>query len=120
MTAFGVTLVVLGAVLLLIAAWGVVALPDALSRQHAATKAVTLAVALVCLGASLTAAQMGWTWRLLLIMGFLLATLPVASHLLARAALRESGLQAQAELAPQVGDVPSSLGADPTVTRRQG
>ena len=120
MTAFGVALLVLGAVLLLIAAWGVVALPDALSRQHAATKAGTLAVALVCLGAALAAGQAAWAWRLLLIMGFLLATLPVASHLLARAALRESGLQAQAQQAPRAGDAPPSLATAPAVTPRRG
>ena len=39
-----------GGVLLLIAAWGVIALPDALSRQHAATKAGTFALAMVCIG----------------------------------------------------------------------
>ena len=39
MKTLGLALCLLGAVLLLIAAWGVVRLPDALSRQHAATKA---------------------------------------------------------------------------------
>lgn len=99
----GALLVATGAVLLLIAAWGVIVLPDALARQHAATKAGTLALALVCLGAMLIARDTAWTWRLLLILGFLLATLPVASHLLARAALREAGLDAVATAAPLVG-----------------
>ena len=35
---------------MLVAAWGVVRLPDALSRQHAATKAGTLALAVFVLG----------------------------------------------------------------------
>ena len=97
-------LLVAGALLLVVAAWGVIALPDALSRQHAATKAGTLALALVGLGAAVAAADGAWWWRLALIVGFLLATLPVASHLLARAALREAGLEAQADAAPRVGD----------------
>lgn len=88
----GGVLVVIGAVLLVIAAWGVIVLPDALARQHAATKAGTLALALVCLGAMLIVQETAWTWRLLLIVGFLLSTLPVASHLLARAAVHEAGL----------------------------
>lgn len=83
-------LLLAGGGMLLLAAWGVLRLPDALSRQHAATKAGTLAVALVCLGAMLAAGETGWTLRLLVILVFLLVTLPVASHLLARAAVREA------------------------------
>lgn len=92
MTTLGGLLLAAGAVLLVIAAWGVIVLPDALARQHAATKAGTLALTLVCVGAMLVARDTAWTWRLLLILGFLLATLPVASHLLARAAVGEGGL----------------------------
>lgn len=83
-------LIVSAAVLLLIAAWGVIKLPDALARQHAATKAGTLALALACTGAMLAMPEWEWVRRLLLIVVFLLVTLPVASHLLARAAVRES------------------------------
>lgn len=83
-------LIVSAAVLLLIAAWGVIKLPDALARQHAATKAGTLALALACTGAMLAMPEWQWVYRLLLIVVFLLLTLPVASHLLARAAVRES------------------------------
>jgi len=83
-------LIVSAAVLLLIAAWGVIKLPDALARQHAATKAGTLALALACVGAMLVMPEWEWVRRLLLIVVFLLVTLPVASHLLARAAVRES------------------------------
>ena len=48
MTTLGGLLLAAGAVLLVIAAWGVIVLPDALARQHAATKAGTLALTLVC------------------------------------------------------------------------
>lgn len=97
-------LLVAGGLLLVVAAWGVIMLPDALSRQHAATKAGTLALALVCVGAMLAMRDIGWTWRLALILGFLLATLPVASHLLARAAVREAGNEAALARAPLLGD----------------
>ena len=75
----------LGTVSLLIAAWGVLALPDALARQHAATKAGTLAAALITLGAMAAEVDTGWWVRLVVILVFLFATLPVSSHMLARA-----------------------------------
>lgn len=108
MTALASFLLVTGAALLVLAAWGVVVLPDALSRQHAATKAGTLALALVCFGAMLLVRDGDWVWRLALILVFLLATLPVASHLLARAAVREAGRQRVLAAAPLVGRDPAS------------
>jgi len=104
MNVLAIVLVGLGSALLVIAAWGVIRLPDALSRQHAATKAGTLALALVFIGAWLFVPTVEWAWRLALILGFLMATLPVASHLLARAAIAEAGLDAQLRNAPRVGD----------------
>ncbi len=98
----GGVLVLGGAIALVIAAWGVLILPDALSRQHAATKAGTLALASICLGVALLAGDSQWTWRLLLIVIFLLTTLPVAAHLLARAAVREAGLERLIEAAPRI------------------
>ena len=92
MNILATVLILAAAVLLLIAAWGVIKLPDALARQHAATKAGTLALALLCVGAMLVMPEWEWVRRLLLIVVFLLVTLPVASHLLARAAVRESAV----------------------------
>lgn len=100
MTLLAAIFLFVGALLLVIAAWGVLRLPDALSRQHAATKAGTLAVAVVAVGAILAFPTLAWGWRLGLIVGFLLATLPVASHLLARAAIREGGLDREADAVP--------------------
>lgn len=102
----GSALILLGGALLLIAAWGVIRLPDALARQHAATKAGTLALASICVGGMLWAWDSGWTLRLLVILVFLLATLPVASHLLARAAVREGEALDELERAPEVGRAP--------------
>lgn len=107
MNLIAVLFLVGGGVMLVIAAWGVVALPDALARQHAATKAGTLALAMVCIGAILVSLSWDWGWRLLLIVGFLLATLPVASHLLARAAVREAGSIERVSQARLVGDDPA-------------
>jgi multicomponent Na+:H+ antiporter subunit G len=79
-----------GAALLVAAAWGVIVLPDALARQHAATKAGTLALVFISLGAGCAMPEGEWAWRLGLIVVFLWITLPLSSHLLARAAMRES------------------------------
>jgi multicomponent Na+:H+ antiporter subunit G len=89
--ALGLALCGLGVVVVLIAAVGVVRLPDALSRQHAATKAGTVGVGLLALGVAL--AEPAWVWRVGLLLALLLVTLPLASHALARAAVRgaESG-----------------------------
>jgi multicomponent Na+:H+ antiporter subunit G len=84
--------------IILLAAVGIIRLPDALSRQHAATKATTVAVMLFVVGTMLIVRQADWAWRLLVILCFLLLTLPLASHILGRAAYRED--KAQQDLPP--------------------
>jgi len=79
----------LAMIILVIAAVGILRLPDALARQHAATKAATLAVSLFALGLVLVAGEAAWTWRLLVLVVILLMTLPLASHALARAGIAE-------------------------------
>lgn len=96
-----------GGLLMVVAAWGVIVLPDALARQHSATKAGSFALAMVCIGAILFGQSVEWTWRLLLIVGFLMATLPVASHVLARAAVREGRMLDEVGQAPLIGDDPA-------------
>jgi multicomponent Na+:H+ antiporter subunit G len=78
-----------GGVVIIVAAIGVLRLPDALSRQHASTKAGTVAVMLFVVGTILIVQEAEWVWRLLVILLLLLLTLPLASHALARAAYRE-------------------------------
>jgi multicomponent Na+:H+ antiporter subunit G len=79
----------LAMLVLLVAAVGILRLPDALARQHASTKAGTLAVSLFVVGLALVAGEVAWTWRLLALVTFLLMTLPLASHALARAGVIE-------------------------------
>lgn len=79
----------LAMIILVIAAVGILRLPDALARQHAATKAATLAVSLFALGLGLAVGEAAWTWRLLVLVAILLMTLPLASHALARAGISE-------------------------------
>ena len=85
----GWTFCSVGVLVILVAAAGLVRLPDALSRQHAATKAGTVAVILFAIGTALIMQDTAWTWRLLLIVILLMLTLPLASIALARTAARE-------------------------------
>lgn len=85
----GWTLTFLGCAVLLVAAAGLFRLRDAVSRQHSATKAGTLGLGLILAGAALIGGGADWAGRLLAIALILFATLPVASHMLARAAARQ-------------------------------
>jgi multicomponent Na+:H+ antiporter subunit G len=76
-------------VILLIAAVGIVRLPDALARQHAATKAAALAVSIFAIGIGASAWNGEWAWKLALMTAILLLTMPLASHALARSGLAE-------------------------------
>jgi multicomponent Na+:H+ antiporter subunit G len=104
MSVFAFGLSALGIVLLLVAAAGLFRLPDALARQHAATKSVTLALGLVLVGAALHAGDAQWWWRIAAILVLLLATLPVAAHMLARAAARHAYTQEELRNAPNPDD----------------
>ncbi len=85
----GLILAMLGCVVLLIAAAGLFRLTDAVSRQHAATKAGTLGLGLILAGAALHGGDWAWGGRALTILVILFVTLPVASHMLARAAAKQ-------------------------------
>lgn len=75
-----------GAAVALVAAIGVVRLPDAFLRMHAATKAGMVGTGMILLGAGFAfGTPEGWM-RVALILVFLLVTTPVASHALGRAA----------------------------------
>ena len=88
MTVLGSIVLCAGATVLVVALYGVLTLPDALARQHAATKGATLGLWLMALGAALREPHVDMGLRLLLLVLVLLVTLPVASHALARAAAR--------------------------------
>jgi multicomponent Na+:H+ antiporter subunit G len=101
MTLLAFVLVALGVLLLLVAAAGLFLLPDALSRQHAATKSGTLALGLILIGAAVQAGDAGFSWRVGAVLVLLVVTLPVASHMLARAAARHAYSEAELESAPR-------------------
>ena len=81
-------LMLTGVAFTVIAAAGLVRLPDLFSRMHAATKATTLGLALVLLGAALRVETSGDAAKLLLVGAFTFLTAPVGAHVLGRSAYR--------------------------------
>lgn len=75
-----------GAFFMLVAAIGILKLPDLYQRLHASAKAATLGVALLLLGAALHSGDMGVVARCLMSIVFFILTAPVGAHLIARAA----------------------------------
>jgi multicomponent Na+:H+ antiporter subunit G len=78
----------LGALLAMVAAIGVLRLPDLLSRMHAATKPQVLGLVLVLLGLGFRLRDPGAIGILVLVGLFQLLTTPVANHMVGRASLR--------------------------------
>ena len=82
------TCMLLGALLALIAAIGVLRLPDLLSRMHAATKPQVLGLMLILIGLGFRLRDPGAVGVLVLIGLFQLLTSPVANHMVGRASFR--------------------------------
>ena len=75
-----------GALFSLIAAIGIVRLPDLYSRMHAASKAGTVGSGLLLLAVGIHSQDMSVLARALAGFVFFVLTAPIAAHLLARAA----------------------------------
>lgn len=84
----GCAFLLLGALFSLVAAIGVVRLPDLFTRMHAASKAGAVGGGLVLLAIALVSFDVGVALRAIVGFVFLLLTTPVAAHLLARASYR--------------------------------
>lgn len=82
------TCFVVGALLALVSAIGVLRLPDLLSRMHAATKPQVLGLLLVLTGLGFRLRDPSSIGILLLIALFALVTSPVANHMVGRASFR--------------------------------
>ncbi len=79
-------LLIAGALFALVAALGILRLPDLYTRMHAASKAGTVGSGLLLLAAGLHSGEMAVFARALAGFVFFILTAPVAAHLLARAA----------------------------------
>ena len=81
-------LVVAGGLFGLIAAIGMLRLPDMITRMHASTKAGTLGAGLIMAAVAIHFMEIGITLRAAAAILFLLLTAPVAAHVIGRAAYR--------------------------------
>ena len=85
LTAF---LLLTASTLALLAAIGLQRFDSVFARIHPATKAITLGVVTVAIGAAIQADSAGDTAKLLLVAVLQVVTSPIASHMVARAAYR--------------------------------
>lgn len=88
MEAVAAALMLIGATFCFLAAIGLVRFPDLYTRLHAASKAGTLGAGLILLAVALISGDLAVFLRSMLGVLFLVATAPIAAHLLGRAALR--------------------------------
>lgn len=75
----------LGAAFVLLAAIGILRMPDTFLRMAVTTKAATLGVGLLLVAAAMYFNDMSTTTRVLAIIVFILLTAPVGAHLIGRA-----------------------------------
>jgi multicomponent Na+:H+ antiporter subunit G len=83
-----VGLMVIGVVFMLLAAVGIVRMPDLLTRMQTTTKASTLGIGCLLIGVMIHFAELGVSARVVAIIAFVFLTAPVAAHVIARAGYR--------------------------------
>ena len=76
---------VVGTIFMLIAAIGLLRLPDLYTRMHAVTKAGTLGVGLLLVSAAVAFGDISVITRALVALLFVLLTAPVSAHMIGRA-----------------------------------
>jgi len=78
----------IGGIFLLLGGLGIYRMPDVLNQAQAGTKASTLGIVSLLIG--LIFLRPDWGFKLLIIILFFLSTSPLASHAIARAALKRN------------------------------
>lgn len=79
----------LGGFFALIAAVGVLRLPDVLTRMHASTKAGVLGSSLILIGGAIYLQNTEVTSRVIATILFLMLTSPIGAHMIGRASVRD-------------------------------
>ena len=85
-TVISAILLTLGALLMLLAGIGLLRMPDLLLRMSSTSKAATLGVILIMLGAAVYFNDLGVTARAVGIIIFIILTAPISAHMIGRAA----------------------------------
>jgi len=83
MVYLGYIFIFFGVMAFMVSAIGLVRMPDIYTRMHAGTKATTMGIILVILGA--ICMEPSWAWKLILLAIFILLTNPLSSSVIARA-----------------------------------
>lgn len=96
--------VLIGAVLVALASVGVVRFDDTLARTHALTKATSLGIALVLIGAAFHVDRAGDAAALVLTAALQLLTTPVSGHLIGRAVYRSRYIPSRLDTVDELGD----------------
>src|SRR4051794_16145551 len=96
---------VIGALLTLIAAIGILRFPDVLTRMHSATKPQVLGLLLVLVGLGLRLRDPGAIGLLALVALFQLVTSPIASHMVGRASIRAGQMRQDLLVVDELTDV---------------
>ena len=100
----GPALALVGSVLTVLAALGVVRFPDVLARMHALTKASTVGLVLVLVGGAITLDHPNDVTSLLLAGALQVLTLPVAATLMARATYRAEGIRHEVDTVDELAE----------------
>ena len=109
-------LILAGGFFCLVAGLGVVRMKDVYARMHAATKAGTLGLALICLAVMVQAETWLQVVEALFVFLFMIATAPIGAHLIGRAAFRLSPADPAAPGAP--GPRAAGTGTSPQSSSR--
>ena len=80
-------LIIFGASFMLLAAVGIVRMPDVWTRMHCSTKSATLGVGFIQIAVAISFIHdLGVFARAIIVIGFVFQTAPVAAHMIGRAA----------------------------------
>ncbi|MEO9325611.1 monovalent cation/H(+) antiporter subunit G [Nocardioides sp. C4-1] len=110
----GAVLILAGSLFSLVAAIGVLRLPDLLTRMHAATKPQVLGLLLVALGLSLVLREPAAAALSALVVLGQLTTAPVAAHMVGRASYRGGQVRDDLLLVDELtGEIDPELGRRP-------
>lgn len=111
------TLLLIGGFFCLVAGIGVIRLNDVFGRMHAATKAGTLGLALVCISVMLTSTSWLHLAESVFVFLFMIASAPVGAHVIGRAAFHnrqpmdpKTQADPESELFRRPIKAPSSMG----------
>jgi len=83
----GFTFILLGILAFIVSGLGLIRMPDVYTRMHVGTKATTVGTLLVLVGACFI--EPSWSFKLLLLVAFILLTNPLSSSVIARATHRD-------------------------------